>query len=83
MRLPPLKSRLRRARCFGRRLACVGNASARSSGIQNAQAKSLVRKLSETVEDIVDARAIERAKKANGKQPRIPWAQAKKELGLP
>jgi len=29
-----------------------------------------------------DARIIERAKKAHGKQPRIPWAQAKKELAL-
>ncbi len=36
-----------------------------------------------TVTDIEDARIIERAKKAHGKQPRIPWAQAKKELGLP
>ena len=36
-----------------------------------------------TVEDIKDARIIERAKKAHGKQPRIPWSQAKKELGLP
>ena len=82
MRLPPLKSRLGRARCSGLRLACVGNASARSSGIQNAQAKTLIRQLRETLEDIVDARAIERAKKASGNQSRIPWAQAKKELGL-
>ena len=50
---------------------------------QVGQAKALLRQLRETVEDIEDARIIERAKKANGKQPRIPWAQAKKELGLP
>lgn len=37
----------------------------------------------QTVADIEDARTIERAKKAHGKQPRIPWAQTKKELGLP
>lgn len=35
-----------------------------------------------TVADIEDARIIERAKSASGKHPRIPWAQAKKELGL-
>ena len=49
---------------------------------QVGQAKTLLRQLRETVEDIEDARIIERAKKAHGKQPRIPWAQAKKELGL-
>ena len=50
---------------------------------QVAQAKSLLRQLRATVEDIEDARIIERAKKAHGKQPRIPWSQVKKELGLP
>lgn len=50
---------------------------------QVSHAKTLLRQLRETVEDIEDARTIERAKKAHGKQPRIPWAQAKKELGLP
>jgi acetyl-CoA carboxylase alpha subunit len=50
---------------------------------QVTQAKTLLRQMRETVEDIEDARIIERAKKAHGKQPRIPWAQAKKELGLP
>ena len=42
-----------------------------------------LRQLRATVEDIEDARIIERAKKANGKQPRISWSQVKKELGLP
>ena len=48
-----------------------------------ATTEGRLRQLRETVDDIEDARIIERAKKAHGKQPRIPWAQAKKELGLP
>ena len=50
---------------------------------QVGQAKALLRQLRETVEDIEDARIIERAKKVHGNEPRIPWSQAKKELGLP
>lgn len=50
---------------------------------QVVQAKTLLRQLRETVEDIEDARIIERAKKTHGKQPRIPWAQVKKDLELP
>ena len=49
---------------------------------QLAQAKTLLRQMRETVEDIEDARTIERAKRANGNKPRIPWAQVKKELQL-
>ena len=49
---------------------------------QLAQAKALLRRMSRTVEDIEDARTIERAKRANGSKPRIPWAQVKKELQL-
>src|SRR5258706_15844790 len=49
---------------------------------QLAQAKTLLRRMSQTVEDIEDARTIERAKRANGNKPRIPWAQVKKELQL-
>ena len=49
---------------------------------QIAQAKTLLRQMRETVEDIEDARTIERAKRANGNHPRIPWAQVKKELQL-
>ena len=49
---------------------------------QLAQAKTLLRQMRETVEDIEDARTIERAKRANGNKPRIPWAQVKKELHL-
>jgi len=46
------------------------------------QAKSLLRQMRQTVEDIEDARTIERAKRAQGKRPRIPWSQVKKEAGL-
>ena len=46
------------------------------------QAKSLLRLLRQTVEDVEDARTIERAKTAHGKKPRIPWSQVKKAAGL-
>jgi hypothetical protein len=49
---------------------------------QLAQAKTLLRQMSRTVEDIEDARIIERAKRAHGGKPRIPWARVKRELQL-
>ena len=49
---------------------------------QLSQAKSLMRQMRQTVEDIEDAQTIERAKNAHGRKPRIPWAQVKKETGL-
>ena len=49
---------------------------------QLTQAKTLLRRMSQTVADIEDAKTIERAKRANGGKPRIPWAQVKKELHL-
>jgi hypothetical protein len=49
---------------------------------QIIQARALMRKMRETIEDIEDAQTIERAKKANGKKPRMPWTEVKKELGL-
>ena len=49
---------------------------------QLAQAKALLRQMRETVADIEDARTIERARRANGNKPRIPWADVKKELRL-
>ena len=45
---------------------------------QLAQAKTLLRQMGRTVEDIEDARTIERAKRANGNKPRIPWARVKR-----
>ena len=49
---------------------------------QLTQAKALLRQMSQTVEDIEDARTIERAKRANGNKSRILWSQVKKELQL-
>ena len=49
---------------------------------QLIQAKSLLRRMRQTVEDIEDARTIEREKSTHGKKPRIPWSQVKKETGL-
>jgi hypothetical protein len=49
---------------------------------QLAQAKTLLREMNRTIQDIEDARTIERAKRANGGKPRIPWARAKRELHL-
>ena len=46
------------------------------------QAKTLMRELRQTVEDVEDGLTIERAKSAHGKKPRIPWSQVKKEAGL-
>ncbi len=49
---------------------------------QVSQAKALICPMRRTVEDIEDARMIERAKRANGNKPRIPWAQVKRKLQL-
>ena len=49
---------------------------------QLTQAKTLLRQMSQTVEDIEDARTIERAKRANASKPRVAWSQVKKELQL-
>ncbi len=43
----------------------------------------LLHQLRATGADTEDARIINRAKKAHGKQPRIPWSQVKKDLSLP
>ena len=49
---------------------------------QLTQAKTLLRQMSRTVEDIEDARTIERVKRANAGKPRVSWAQVKQELEL-
>ncbi len=49
---------------------------------QLIQAKNLMRQMRQTVEDIEDARIIERAKRAHGQKSRIPWSEVKKELAL-
>lgn len=45
---------------------------------QLIQAKNLMRQMRQTVEDIEDARIIERAKRAHGQKSRIPWSEVKK-----
>jgi hypothetical protein len=49
---------------------------------QVAQATSLLRQMRDTIQDIEDARTIERVKQVHGHKPRIPWSRVKKELGL-
>jgi len=49
---------------------------------QLIQAKALLRQMRQTVEDVEDARTIEKAKSAHGNKARIPWSQVKKEVGL-
>lgn len=44
-------------------------------------AKEVVR-LEERLEDLEDLQELERSIRENGKKPLIPWAKAKKELGL-
>ncbi len=49
---------------------------------QFTQARVLLRRMQRIIEDIEDARTIDRAKHDNGNKPRVPWAQVKKELQL-
>ena len=49
---------------------------------QVGEAKALLRQMRETIADVEEARIIERAKKAHGNKPRIPWSQVKKNLHL-
>jgi hypothetical protein len=49
---------------------------------QLAQAKTSMRQMSRTIEDIEDAKTIERSKRTNRGQARIPWAKVKKELQI-
>jgi hypothetical protein len=39
-------------------------------------------KISKRVEDLEDLRGLNQAIERNGKKPLVPWAKAKKELGL-
>lgn len=49
---------------------------------QITKGKAVLRELRETLEDLDDRLELARAIKRNGNKPGIPWAQAKKELGL-
>jgi len=57
----------------------------RRSGRTRVALRSLheeMRRRRERVEDLEDLRELNAAIKRNGNKPGIPWAQAKKELGL-
>lgn len=49
---------------------------------QVRKSKAVLRQLRDTLEDLDDRLELARAIKRNGNKPCIPWAQAKKELGL-
>jgi hypothetical protein len=49
---------------------------------QVTEGKVVLRELRDTLEDLDDRLELARAKKRNGNKPGLPWAQAKKELGL-
>ena len=49
---------------------------------QVTRGKAVLRELRDTLEDLDDRLDLARAIKRNGNKPGIPWAQAKKELGL-
>ena len=49
---------------------------------QIARAKSVLRELRDTLEDLDDRRELARAKKRNGVKPGTGWETVKKELGL-
>jgi len=49
---------------------------------QIEQLKITIARLEQRVEDLEDLRDLEKAVEENGNKPLIPWAQAKKQLGL-
>ena len=49
---------------------------------QVTRAKTVLRELRETLEDMEDRLELARAIKRNKGKPGIPWEQVKKELGL-
>lgn len=49
---------------------------------QIREAKMVLRKLRETLEDLEDRRALAKAKKRNAGKPGIPWEVVAKELGI-
>ncbi len=55
---------------------------ARSIDAQIRQARSVLVKLRQTLEDLEDHRIIERAKRRNGKKPCTPLADVARELGI-
>ena len=49
---------------------------------QISKGKAVLRELRATLEDMDDRLELARAIKRNGTKPGIPWAHAKKQLGL-
>jgi hypothetical protein len=49
---------------------------------QIAEAKTVLRRLRDTLEDLDDRRELARAKKRNGGRPGSDWETVKKELGF-
>jgi hypothetical protein len=56
--------------------------AARTVDRQIKEAKAVLRELHETLEDLEDIRALQRAKKRNGNKPGTPWEIVAKELGV-
>ena len=50
--------------------------------VELRRAKAKLRKLLETVEDLDDLLALEKAKAENAGKPGIPWKTVAKELGI-
>ena len=46
------------------------------------RAKAVLRELKDTLEDLEDSRALDKAKKHNAGKPLIPWEIVAKELGI-
>jgi hypothetical protein len=49
---------------------------------QIRRAKTVLRELRETLEDLEDRRTIEKARRRNGKKPSTPWDEVASELGI-
>ena len=56
--------------------------SARQIDQQIREARAVLRSLCETLEDLEDIRAFDKAKKRNAGKPAIPWEIVAKELGI-
>jgi hypothetical protein len=63
--------------------ATVSRKRPASLAAQVRQAKAVLRQLKETIEDLDDHLALERAIKRNAGKPLQPWREVAKELGIP
>jgi predicted AAA+ superfamily ATPase len=60
----------------------VKDRSARTVERQIKDARAILRELHETLEDLQDIQALNKAMKRNAGKPGIPWEVAAKELGI-